>query len=140
MTRISKFIGALLFSVVFAASAEAEEPSGAEAARAVIQSQLDAFQSEAVGTAYTFAAPNIQRMFPTPEVFGRMVRNGYPMVWDPAETDFLSAEPRGDGIVQRLRIVDQAGVPYIAEYIMREVDGEWRIAGVQIKKDDSYGA
>lgn len=139
MNLIPKLIGALLFCVVFASSVRAEEPNGADAARAVIQSQLDAFQSDAVGAAYDFAAPNIQRMFPTPEVFGRMVRNGYPMVWDPAETDFLSAEPRGDTIVQRLRIVDQAGVPYIAEYIMREIDGEWRIAGVQIKKDDSYG-
>jgi len=139
MKLLHKLIGVLLFSAVLASPARAEEPSGAEAARAVIQSQLDAFRSESVETAYDFAAPNIQRMFPTPEVFGRMVRNGYPMVWDPAETDFLTAEPRGDTIVQRLRIVDQGGVPYIAEYIMRQVGGEWRIAGVQIKKDDSYG-
>ena len=139
MRLLSGFVGTLLLALVLATGARAEEPAGAEAARAVIQSQLDAFQSEAVGTAYEFAAPNIQRMFPTPEVFGRMVRNGYPMVWDPSETDFLEAVARGDSIVQRMRIVDQAGVQYIAEYVMREIDGEWRIAGVKIDKDDSFG-
>lgn len=139
MTLITRFVGALMFAVALTGKAYAEEPKGADAARAVIQSQLDAFQDEAVDTAYEFAAPNIKRMFPTPEVFGRMVRNGYPMVWDPAQTDFLDAFPRGPMIVQRLRLVDQAGVPYIAEYALLQVEGEWRIAGVEIKKDDSYG-
>ena len=118
----------------------AEEPAGSDAARAIVQSQLDAFQDEAVDQAYDFAAPNIRRMFPTPEVFGRMVREGYPMVWNPADVEFLQAFPRGAMIVQRLRIVDQKGVPYIAEYALMKVDGEWRIAGVEIKKDNSYGA
>ena len=139
MRLLNTFVGTLLLVLVAVTGARAEEPGGAEAARSVIQSQLDAFQSEAVGTAYEFAAPNIQRMFPSPEVFGRMVQNGYPMVWNPADTDFLDAVPRGDAIIQRLRIVDQAGVPYIAEYMMSKIDGVWRIAGVQIKKDDSYG-
>lgn len=117
----------------------ANELSGAEAARAVIQSQLEAFQRQAVDDAYQYAAPNIRRIFPTPDVFGRMVKNGYPMVWDPAETEFLDAEPRGDAIVQRLRFVDRKGRPYLAEYMMLMVDGEWRIAGVEIKEDRSYG-
>ncbi len=120
--------------------AAAEEPEGAQAARSVIQSQLDAFRDEAIARAYTFAAPNIKRIFPTPDVFGRMVRNGYPMVWNPSDIEFLDAAPRGDVIIQRLRIVDQAGVPFIAEYAMRNVDGVWRIAGVEILKDNSFGA
>ena len=140
MRVIYKLIAAGLFSITLSTIAYAEEPPGAEEARAVIQSQLSAFEDEAVDTAYGFAAPNIQRIFPTPEVFGRMVRNGYPMVWNPSETSFLDAEQRGDTIVQSLRIVDQAGSSFIAEYQMVMIDGEWRISGVQIKKDDSYGA
>ena len=120
-------------------SSYADEPTGVEAARAVIQSQLSAFEDEAVQSAYGYAAPNIQKIFPNPEIFGRMVREGYPMVWNPSETSFLDAEMRGETIVQRLRIIDQAGTPFIAEYKMVQVKGEWRIAGVQIKKDDSYG-
>ena len=140
MRVIYKLIAAGLFSITLSTIAYAEEPPGAEEARAVIRSQLSAFEDEAVDTAYGFAAPNIQRIFPTPEVFGRMVRNGYPMVWNPSETFFLGAEQRGDTIVQSLRIVDQAGIPFIAEYQMVMIDGKWRISGVQIKKDDSYGA
>ena len=135
----AKIVGGVLFALSVITTANADEPSGADEARSVIQSQLQAFQDEAVTTAYGFAAPNIRRIFPTPEVFGKMVRNTYPMVWDPAETDFLQAEQRGSMIVQRLRLVDQQGVPYIAEYAMLMVDGEWRIAGVEIKKDTSYG-
>jgi len=120
--------------------AKSDEPVGSEAARSVIQSQLDAFDERAVSDAYSFAAPNIQRLFPTPEVFGKMVQGGYPMIWDPSKVEFLDALSRGAMIVQRLRVVDQAGVPYIAEYAMLEVEGEWRIAGVEIVRDDSFGA
>lgn len=140
MRYYAKIVTVFAFCMLYAAIARAAEPDGAQSARDVIQLQLDAFQEESVESAYRFAAPNIQRLFPTPEVFGRMVRNGYPMVWDPSDTAFLEAFPRGDMIVQRLRLVDQAGVPYIAEYAMLLVDGEWRIAGVEIKKDDSFGA
>jgi len=139
MSIFARIFGAAIVSLALAGNGYADEPDGAEAARTVIQSQLDAFGEESVGTAYSFAAPNVQRIFPSPDAFGRMVRNGYPMVWNPADTDFLDAVPRGDMIVQRLRVIDQAGVPYIAEYIMIEIDGEWRIAGVDIKKDNSYG-
>jgi len=141
MRLLGRILRASLVGLLLATGAvAADEPNGAEAARDVIQSQLDAFQAEAVAKAYEFAAPNIRRIFPNPDVFGRMVRDGYPMVWDPSEIDFLDARPRGEAIVQRLRIVDQAGVPYIAEYAMLMIDGEWRIAGVEIKKDDSFGA
>ncbi len=140
MRLFGKIARTSLVFILLASASAAEEPDGAEAARDVIQSQLEAFQADAVGTAYEFAAPNIKRIFPSPDVFGRMVRNGYPMVWNPAEVDFLEAFPRGGLIVQRLRIVDQSGSPYIAEYAMLEVDGEWQIAGVEIIKDDSFGA
>lgn len=140
MGLLARMIGAALLSFAVITPATAEEPSGADDARSVIQLQLEAFQDEAVATAYEFAAPNIRRIFPTPEGFGKMVRNAYPMVWDPAQTEFLQAEKRGSMIVQRLRLVDQKGVPYIAEYAMLMVEGAWRIAGVEIKKDTSYGA
>jgi len=140
MRSIARLISAALVTLTLTGNSHAGDPEGAEAARAVIQSQLTAFEEEAVQTAYSFAAPNIQRIFPNANIFGRMVREGYPMVWNPAETSFLDAEQRGDILVQRLWIVDQAGVPFIAEYMMTQIDGQWRIAGVQIEKDDSYGA
>ena len=131
---------ALAALVLMAAPAFADDPEGADGARAVIQNQLDAFAARDVDAAYGFAAPAIKRMFPTPEIFGRMVREGYPMVWAPASSEFLEAEPAGPGLVQRLRFVDQFGKPFIAEYRMIEVDGEWRIAGVRVIEDESFGA
>ena len=57
--------------------------------RDVISSQIDAFLEDDFVTAFTFAHPSIRNMFRTPDNFGRMVRNGYPMVWRPAEVDYL---------------------------------------------------
>ena len=126
-------------SLTLALSAHADNPSGADDARAVIQSQLDAFEAKSPEDAYEFAAPNVRRIFPTPQVFGSMVKRGYPMVWNPSDTEFLDARTMGEGLVQRLRIVDRAGQPYIAEYMMVMVDGDWRIAGVSITRDESFG-
>jgi len=139
MRVLTKLFAVGVFSLASMGTAYADEPSGAEAAREVIQSQISAFEDKEIQTAYGFAAPNIQRIFPNPQVFGRMVREGYPMVWNPSETLFLDVERRGEALVQRLRIVDQAGVSYVAEYIMVRINGEWRIAGVQIEEETSYG-
>ena len=78
-------------------------------------------------------------MFPSPQVFGSMVKRGYPMVWNPSDTEFLDAKPMGDGLVQRLRIIDRQGQAHIAEYVMVMVEGDWRIAGVSITRDESFG-
>ncbi len=140
MTILRSLAAACALSLALAVPAVADaEPTGAPDARAVIQMQLDAFEAEAVDEAYEYAAPNVQRMFPTPGIFGRMVQRGYPMVWDPAQAEFLDARPLGSGLVQRLRFVDRKGQPYIAEYMMMRVEGEWRIAGVSITRDESFG-
>ncbi len=130
---------ALLMGAVLAMPVNAEDVAGAEAARATIQSQLDAFRAESAEDAYEFAAPNIRRIFPTAKVFGSLVKRGYPMVWNPADAEFLDAKPRGNGIVQRLRFIDQQGRAHIGEYMMVQVNGEWRIAGVKITRDESFG-
>lgn len=139
MTFLRQTCAAAMLCLAFAGPAFADDPVGAEDARATIQSQLDAFQAEAVEDAYQFAAPNIQQLFPTPRVFGQMVKRGYPMVWNPRTAEFLGAKKRGESIVQRLRFIDQNGGSHIAEYIMVLVDSEWRIAGVSITRDTTFG-
>ena len=49
--------------------------------RSTITGQMEAFRADDFERAFTFAAPNIKRMFGSPDRFGTMVRNGYPMVW-----------------------------------------------------------
>ncbi len=143
MMRLRSLTAALLMTAAMALPSAmpvaAEEIAGVDAARATIQSQLDAFRAGSAEEAYEFAAPNIRSMFPTAKVFGSMVKQGYPMVWNPADAEFLDAKPMDKGIVQRLRFIDQQGRAHIGEYMMVQVDGEWRIAGVKITRDESFG-
>ncbi|TIS70238.1 MAG: DUF4864 domain-containing protein, partial [Mesorhizobium sp.] len=61
----------VLASMAFAGDAEIK------AAQTVIDSQLKAFLADDGATAYSFAAPNVKRIFPTVDTFMNMVTNGY---------------------------------------------------------------
>lgn len=115
----------------------AAHPAAADQAddiQAVIASQLQAIQRDDWAGAFTHASPMIQGMFRTPEGFARMVRGGYPMVWRPSRVEVGPLEQGPRGPVQLMFLEDQAGVRYVAAYEMREIDGVWRINGVQIRR------
>lgn len=97
-----------------------------------IQGQIDAFLSDDFVTAFTFASPSIRTMFRTPENFGAMVRNGYPMVWRPEAVQFGALRTKDGGLWQQVFVQDAKGQAYVVEYQMVQVDGAWRIAGVQV--------
>ena len=99
---------------------------------AVIGGQFDAFLAEDVATAWQFASPNIQRIFRDAQNFGRMVEQGYPMVWAPAEVDFIDLQSFGGILVQRVQVIDQAGNAHYLGYQMVETENGWKINGVQI--------
>lgn len=114
-------------------------PAGAgpaEESRAVIERQLDAIGRDAWGEAFVFASPGIQQKFGTPETFGRMVRELYPMVWRPSSVTHLGAATEGGFLLHRLELRDASGRAYVARYYMRRVDGAWRIAAVMIEESD----
>lgn len=106
----------------------------------VIASQIDAFKADDFVTAFTFAAPSIQNIFRTPENFGRMVSQGYPMVWRPAEVDYLDLRREGDRVFQDVQIVDGAGRTHLLEYQMTEMNGVWKISGVRLLKAPGVAA
>ena len=56
---------------------------------ATISKQIEALKADDFVRAFSFASPNIQALFQTPEIFGRMVTQGYPMVGRPADVQFL---------------------------------------------------
>lgn len=97
-----------------------------------IQNQMDAFLKDDFVTAFTFAGPNIRNMFQTPENFGRMVQQGYPMVWRPEDVTFGDLRSIAGGLYQMVIVKDAAGTLHYLDYRMEMIDGEWRIAGVQI--------
>lgn len=105
-----------------------------------IRNQFDAFLADDVDTAWQYASPNIQRLFQTPENFGRMVRQGYPMVWRPAQVEFMDLQSLGGIVVQRVQVIDQAGRTHVLAYQMVETEAGWQINGVQILRAPSIGA
>lgn len=107
---------------------------------ATIQSQFDAFLDRDVGEAWTYASPNIQSLFGSPENFGRMVETGYPMVWTPGRVAFIDLQTLGGRLVQRVEVIDQAGTAHYLGYQMIETDAGWRINGVQILRAPGVGA
>ncbi len=99
----------------------------------IIQSQLDAFQVDDGARAFSFATPQLRRMFGTPENFMAMVRGGYMAVYRPQSVEFLDARVVSGRTGQAVRFVGPDGIAVIAIYTMeRQPDGSWRIAAVQL--------
>ena len=106
----------------------------------VISSQIEAFKVDDFATAFTFAHPNIKNIFRTPENFGRMVQQGYPMVWRPAEVEYLEQRELGGQVFQDVQIVDDKGRVFVLEYAMIETPEGWKISGVRILERGTISA
>lgn len=96
----------------------------------VIASQIDAFVAQDTNRAFSYASPNIQQLFGSPAAFGAMVQNGYPMVQNPAEVEYVDQIINDSYTIQRLRIQDQSGKNHWFAYEMIVVGEDWRINGV----------
>ena len=132
------FVAALLLALAVVRPVAADEP--ADSIRAVIERQIAAFQRNDLSEAFGYAAPGIQAIFRTPENFGRMVETGYPMVWRPARYSMQDLSETPEGLVQTVLFEDRNGRLHEAAYLMREVDGAWRIAGVWLNALPGVGA
>ncbi|PZR00583.1 MAG: DUF4864 domain-containing protein [Cereibacter sphaeroides] len=127
----------LLFSVTLGAVAQdAREPAIAK----TIQSQIDAFQEDDFATAFSFASPNIKGLFGSPERFGQMVKEGYPMVWRPSGVRFLELREVAGGLWQRVMVTDQSGRTHMLDYEMVETSDGWQINAVQLLRNPGVGA
>lgn len=132
MRPIRAFIlAAALLAAPVALAGEAET----RAAQGTIEAQLEAFRSGDGELAYSFAAPNIKRIFPTVGVFMGMVESGYQPVRNPRSYSFGKVQQMGaDAIVQQVLITGPDGKEYEALYTLeRQPDGAWRITGVSLK-------
>lgn len=100
--------------------------------RTTIQSQIDAFLADDFARAFTFASPTIKQMFGTPENFGAMVKNGYPMVYRPASVEMQELREVAGNLWQRVRVIDQEGAAWFLDYMMIETPEGWQINAVQL--------
>lgn len=122
-------IAALL---AFAAPASADDVA---AAQNVIRAQEQAFGRDDAATAYSHAAPQIQQIFPQPDIFLQMVQQAYPPVYRHKSFEFGEARVSGGRIAQRVHIVDANGEVWEALYTLeQQPDGSLKITGCSLLK------
>ena len=105
-----------------------------------IRQQITAFEADDFAKAFTFASPTIHQLFGTPEAFGKMVREGYPMVWHPSDVTMMELRFIGGAFWQRVRVTDGKGQSYLMDYQMVEGPDGWLINAVQMQKAPDVGA
>lgn len=103
---------------------------GRAAIESVILDQLGDFNRRDVPGAWEHASPLIQRLFGTPDRFGAMVEEGYPMVWTNGDAQFLELRLQDGSPWQKVLIRDAEGRPWVLDYEMVVVGEDWRIDGV----------
>jgi hypothetical protein len=110
------------------------------AMRDVIDRQFGAFRDGDPARAFEFASPMIQGLFGSPERFGEMVAQGYPMVWSPGELRFGGVRTEQGHEVQTVIVTAQDGSVHVLEYRMIQSEGGWKINGVRIIPPAGIGA
>lgn len=104
--------------------------SDSTAIQFVIEQQLQAFQNDNAQEAFSFATPEIQAQFQTPENFIRMVKTGYSPVYRPRSVLFEDVTTIQGKITQLVLLLGPDGVPVRALYLMsKQPEGVWRING-----------
>jgi hypothetical protein len=134
------FLTAALATLILSLSPAMAQTADRTGIESTIRGQIDAFLADDFTTAFTFAAPNIKGMFRTPENFGAMVRNGYPMVYRPSSVRMLDLREVAGALWQRVLVTDAQGQTHMLDYQMLQTPEGWQINGVQLLKGAGVGA
>jgi len=131
MNRLRFFATLLLAIFLLAPEIRAQQvaPADAEQFQRIISDQIAAFRADNGLAAYSYAAPAIKRIFPSPDVFMEMVRHGYRPVYRPRRFEFgdVTEEVQGRP-TQQVTIIDENGNAWSALYAFeRQPDGSWKI-------------
>lgn len=127
---------AVLTAACLALPAQAQEAP----IQSTIQSQLDAFLVDDFARAFTFASPMIKGMFGTPDNFGTMVQQGYPMVARHGAVQMLELRTVAGNLWQRVMITDTMGRTHLLDYQMVDSADGWQINAVQLLPAQDVGA
>jgi hypothetical protein len=101
--------------------------------RMAIESQIEAFKAGNHDLAYSFAAPSIQRIFPSVDRFIAMVKGGYDPLYSPESYYFGRDTDISGTIHQEVIVTDRNGRQWQAVYtLQRQEDGSWKITGVKM--------
>lgn len=126
---------ALSLMLTFLCAAAIADDAGTQAAQSSIDAQLKAFIADDNALAYSYAAPNVKKIFPTLDIFMNMVTRGYQPVQKPLSYSFGKSEWTGaNAIAQQVFVVGPDGKDYEALYTLElQPDGVWRITGVSFR-------
>ncbi|MBL8908504.1 MAG: DUF4864 domain-containing protein [Rhizobiales bacterium] len=116
-------------------AAQAGEISRADqsAFQQIINDQIAAFNADDGLRAYSHAAPVIRQLFPTPDIFMSMVRQGYQPVYRQRSFSFGDAFDDMGSPAQEVTIVDLDGRTWTAIYSFeRQANGTWKISGCRL--------
>ena len=133
MNTIHRLCLVLVLAVGWVPAALADD--AAKAAQQTIEGQLKAFLGGDDQAAYSYAAPNIRQMYPTPGGFMAMVRNGYAPVHRPRNYAFGKFEALAPGrVAQSVFVLGPDGKDYEALYVLDlQDDGIYRIVSVSLR-------
>lgn len=125
---MKRTFGLLIAAAFWAGTASAQDSTIED----VISNQLQAFVDRDVEEAWQYASPMIKGIFETPDNFGMMVRNGYPMVWDNSDVQFLDQTEIPNGMRQEVQIQGPEGLFFILDYQMVQTSEGWQINAVRV--------
>jgi ABC-type transporter MlaC component len=103
---------------------------------AVIEAQLAAFRANDYPKAYTFAATEIQGLFPVAQ-FETMVKQAYPVIAQSKTATFGLAFDTGDEAVVTVRVENASKTSVEYQYLLKKQNGAWKITGVSETKAGS---
>ena len=126
----------LLFLTIISYGAEKEFRPQIEK---VITSQFNAFKEKNLSLAYSYASPEIKRQYPSAEIFGKMVKNGYSDIWNSKSHTFEGLKLKGEMAFQMVTVISSNNTINNYLYTLYNYNGEWVIAGVMRYRSDSMG-
>jgi uncharacterized protein DUF4864 len=125
----------LLLALLVVAPALAIAADDTWAAQNVIRQQEQALARDDAAAAYAQAAPDIHAMFPLPDIFIGMVKQGYAPVYRHKSFEFGETKADGGMIAQRVHIIDADGEAWEALYTLEpQPDGSLKITGCSLLK------
>ena len=105
----------------------------------VITSQFNAFKEKNLSLAYSYASPEIKRQYPSAEIFGQMVKNGYSDIWNSKSHTFEGLKLKGQMAFQMVTVISSNNTINNYLYTLYNYNGDWLIAGVMRYRPDSMG-
>lgn len=130
-------LGIAVLAALGALSARAEiADADREAFRSIVAAQIEAFRNDDGDTAYSYASPTIQGLFPGVDRFMAMVRLGYQPVYRPQSVTFGAATETAAGPELRVFVTGPDGRHWVAVYsFQKQPDGTWKINGCTLLED-----